>query len=419
MKERQRRGHGSDRPTARRGAGSVIKFFTSFSNTIYDVLASRGWQEVDGDEDWDFVWADREWVYSAFDRMHLEQWQRLNHYRNGRELCRKDLIAKNVKRQRRALEKEGRHEEASQFDIMPTTFLLPREYAMFVEEFKKVGGIWIMKPIGSAQGKGIFLFTRLSEISEWKTGFKYKPSGGKEEKEVEAYVVQRYLQYPLVIGGKKFDLRMYALVTSFSPLKVYIYRRGFARFTNARYSSRMEDIYDDFMHLTNVAIQKTAENYDERTGGKMELQALKLHIMSKYGMERTDALFWEMQMIMIRALLAVQQIMIHDKHCFELYGYDLIIDADLRPWLLEVNASPSLSANTNEDYAMKTEMLHGMLDIIDMEKVLSGDEEHVSGWDLVYDNGYIEIDPEQCGYTTFLGAAVPEPEGVTGDTGQP
>jgi hypothetical protein len=62
--------------------------------------------------------------------------------------------------------------------------------------------------------------------------------------------------------------------------------------------------------------------------------------------------------------------MIHDKHCFELYGYDLIIDSDLRPWLLEVNASPSLSANTNEDYAMKTEMLHGMLDIVDMDKVL-------------------------------------------------
>ena len=38
-------------------------------------------------------------------------------------------------------------------------------------------------------------------------------------------------------------------------------------------------------------------------------------------------------------------------------------------------------------------MLHGMLDIVDMEGMLSGDEEHVSGWDLVYDNGYIEIDP--------------------------
>jgi hypothetical protein len=62
--------------------------------------------------------------------------------------------------------------------------------------------------------------------------------------------------------------------------------------------------------------------------------------------------------------------MINDKHCFELYGYDLIIDADLRPWLLEVNASPSLTANTNEDYLMKTEMLHGMLDVVDMDKVI-------------------------------------------------
>lgn len=71
-------------------------------------------------------------------------------------------------------------------------------------------------------------------------------------------------------------------------------------------------------------------------------------------------------------------------------GYDIIIDQDLKPWLLEVNASPSLTANTREDYLMKTEMLHGMLDIIDMEGQLQGDEEHVSGWDLVYDNGYVK-----------------------------
>ncbi len=90
-------------------------------------------------------------------------------------------------------------------------------------------------------------------------------------------------------------------------------------------------------------------------------------------------------------------------------GYDIIIDQDLKPWLLEVNASPSLTANTREDYLMKTEMLHGMLDIVDMEGLLKGDEEHVSGWDLVYDNGYVEINPDMCSYSTFLGAAVPEP----------
>jgi len=129
--------------------------------------------------------------------------------------------------------------------------------------------------------------------------------------------------------------------------------------------------------LTNVAIQKTADNYDERTGGKMELQALKMYLMSRYGVERVDALFWEIQMIILRSLLAVQHVMIADKHCFELYGYDVIIDQDLKPWLLEVNASPSLTANTREDYLMKTEMLHGMLDVVDMEGMLQGDEEHV------------------------------------------
>jgi tubulin polyglutamylase TTLL9 len=283
------------------GRPQIIRYYCSFTNTVADVLASRGWKEVGESDEWDFVWADREWIYAAFDKLHLESWQRLNHYRNGRELCRKDLMAKNMKKQRRSLEKEGRYEEAQAYDFIPTTFVLPREYSMFVEEFKKVGGIWIMKPIGSAQGKGIFLFTRLSEISDWKTDFKSfqassNPLSGKENtKEVEAYVVQRYLQYPLLIGGKKFDMRLYALVVNFSPLKVYLYRRGFARFTNSRYSSNPQDIYNGFVHLTNVAIQKTADNYDERTGGKMELQALKMFLMSKYGVERVDALFWEVR----------------------------------------------------------------------------------------------------------------------------
>lgn len=88
-------------------------------------------------------------------------------------------------------------------------------------------------------------------------------------------------------------------------------------------------------------------------------------------------------------------------------GYDILIDENLKPWLLEVNASPSLSANTQEDTDMKMHMLHGLLDIVDITGERTGDEEHVSGWDLVYDNGYIEVDPDQCGYTTFLGAAVP------------
>ena len=50
-----------------------------------------------------------------------------------------------------------------------------------------------MKPIGSAQGKGIFLFTRLNEISEWKNDFKTKGMHNGKDSDVEAYVVQRFV----------------------------------------------------------------------------------------------------------------------------------------------------------------------------------------------------------------------------------
>lgn len=92
-----------------------------------------------------------------------------------------------------------------------------------------------------------------------------------------------------------------------------------------------------------MAIQKTADNYDGSTGGKWDLRSLKMYMMSKHGQQAVDELFYEIQMTILRSLLSVQKIMISDKHCFELYGYDIMIDDDLKPWLIEVNASPSVN----------------------------------------------------------------------------
>ena len=96
---------------------------------------------------------------------------------------------------------------------------------------------------------------------------------------------------PLLIGGKKFDMRIYVLVTSYQPLTVWLYRSGFARFTHQRYSNKIDEITNTFMHLTNVAIQKPADNYDEKLGGKWELRSLKLFLMGKYGPERVNEAF--------------------------------------------------------------------------------------------------------------------------------
>ena len=194
---------------------------------------------------------------------------------------------KNLKRFRKQLEKEGKMEEASKYNFFPQTYNMPAEYAIFLEEYKKSqNNLWIMKPVnyninkvGKAQGRGIFLITNLNQISQWKNAIKTLDGQGPE-----LYVAQKYVMNPLLIGGKKFDLRIYALVTNYSPLTVYLYRTGFARFTHCKFSTNLEDVGNNYIHLTNVAIQKNSDNYDEKTGGKWDLRSLKLYLMSKYKM---------------------------------------------------------------------------------------------------------------------------------------
>lgn len=362
-----------------------IRYKTFLHNTIGDVLKARGWVEIKDDADWDFHWCDISWMREHFDHMYLEEHQKICHFRNHYELSRKNLMAKNLKRLRKQLEKESKI-EAAKCDFFPTTYELPSEYHIFVEEFKRSPGtIWIMKPAGKAQGRGIFLFRKLKDINVWKKEDFLRRDEDKNDKEPpETYVVQRYIENPYLIGGKKFDIRVYILVTSYIPLKVWLYRSGFARFSNARFS--LDSISDTFVHLTNVAIQKTATDYDPEKGCKWSLQQLRLYLMAKHGPEVVRKLFQQVDDIFIKCLQSVQRIIINDKHCFELYGFDIMFDCNLKPWIIEVNASPSLTASNRTDHELKVGLLEDMLHIVDMEGKRTGNEKRVGGFDLIWDD---------------------------------
>ena len=74
-----------------------------------------------------------------------------------------------------------------------------------------------------------------------------------------------------------------------------------------------------------------------------------------------------MEVLIIIALRSVQNVMINDKHCFELYGVDILIDDELKPWLIEVNSSPSLSTTTEEDRELKTRLIHDTFNLVEAE----------------------------------------------------
>uniref|UniRef100_A0A7S2WSR1 Tubulin--tyrosine ligase-like protein 9 n=2 Tax=Mucochytrium quahogii TaxID=96639 RepID=A0A7S2WSR1_9STRA len=365
----------------------TVLYRTSFHNVIYDVLRSRPtWKETDSDTDWDFNWADIGWIRDFYDHIQFDDRQRVNHFRNHYELTRKDLLVKNLKRMKRQLERSDDLAEAARYSFFPSTYVLPQEYSLFLEEFKKTSGAtWIMKPIGSSQGKGIFLFNKLSQVSDWKKDHKWKADGPQ----VVTYIAQRYVQSPYTVGGKKFDLRLYCLVTSYSPLQVWIHRNGFCRFSNTRYSEATGDLDNAYMHLTNHSIQKHSENYNSEHGMKWGIHDLKVFLMNRHGEAKVAKLFEDIQGMIVRSLLAVQQTIIQDKHSYELYGYDVLFDDDFKPWLLEVNASPSITKSNEEDHKLKFDVLNDLVDVVDIEGKLRGDETNIRGFDLVYDGDFV------------------------------
>ena len=109
-----------------------------------------------------------------------------------------------------------------------------------------------MKPCGKSQGAGIFLINKLSKLKKWSRESRtvFNPNLVKE-----SYVIGRYIENPLLMGGRKFDLRLYVLVTSFRPLKVYLYKHGFGRFCTAKYDDSVRYVIK--IVLCSVTIQIT------------------------------------------------------------------------------------------------------------------------------------------------------------------
>ena len=98
------------------------------------------------------MWCEKQQIDWVFEKHRLQPQAKVNHFRGWTELCRKDMLNKNLKKFKRNLEKQGNREESNEYDFLPSTFLLPSEYVIFYEEFKKLQlhegrTLWIMKPV--------------------------------------------------------------------------------------------------------------------------------------------------------------------------------------------------------------------------------------------------------------------------------
>lgn len=393
-------------------SSSRVKWISDLDKNVLSTnFEKRGWVKGSSEDgDWNFYWCT---VYTARSIFSVDAGYRLSddqiicHFPNHYELTRKDYMVKNIKRYRKDLEKDGsplaekdEHGKYVHLDFIPVTFTLPADYNIFVEEFRRnPSSTWIMKPAGKAQGVGIFLINKLSQIKKWsRDGAKLNPMPHTKE----VYVISRYIENPLLIGGKKFDLRLYVLVTSFRPLKAYMYQLGFCRFCTVKYNASVHELDNMFVHLTNVSIQKHGDEYNDSHGGKWTVDNLRLYLESTRGKEATDTLFDDMHWVIVHSLKAVQNVIASDRHCFECYGYDIIIDTNLKPWLIEVNASPSVAFTTPSDRVMKHSLVSDIINIVmspsgfpDVKWPKTPDKDCLGKFDILFDEELSLLDERE------------------------
>jgi hypothetical protein len=131
-----------------------------------------------------------------------------------------------------------------EYEITPKSWLLQTEYQSFQVERQQEHNhhsYYILKPVSGSCGRGIKLIDAKQNVSVANR---------------EGMLASRYIMLPHLINHLKYDLRVYVLVTSYCPLKVYIYKDGLVRFATEKYSLDPKLISSQYVHLTNFSINK-------------------------------------------------------------------------------------------------------------------------------------------------------------------
>ncbi|KAJ3202966.1 Tubulin polyglutamylase ttll6 [Dinochytrium kinnereticum] len=364
------------------GNKQIVKVNTTCCK--YDIVrnCSRkcGFRVVDDMEQWSLFWIDT--GVSVQRVLDMEPYQKINHFPGMHEICRKDHLARNLSRLSRLLPKE--------YNFFPKTWTLPLEWEDLKMTMKSKKGLtFIAKPDHGCQGKGIFLFRSLKSIS---------PHKGSN------LIVQSYIPKPFLIDNLKFDLRVYVLVTSVDPLRIFIHRSGLARFATQKYSDPTDaNMGDVCMHLTNYAINKHSNNFvrgDADDRGSKRTLASVLKMIEDRG-KATSAELWDrIEEVIVKTLLTIQpqlgmilracfpstalnkggntkdsklppdgkkqpKVKGVESQCFEILGFDIFLDNKLKPWVLEVNHSPSFTCDSPIDVRVKEAVIVDTLKMID------------------------------------------------------
>ncbi|XP_023246950.1 tubulin polyglutamylase TTLL5 [Copidosoma floridanum] len=335
----------------------TYKIFMTDTKLVNLLLQSHGLTEVSINEPtFNILWIGNHPKPDVL--RNLLPYQKVNHFPRSYEITRKDRLYKNIEAMQRS-------KGTRNLDFIPQTFVLPNEARELVTAHFRYRGPWIVKPKASSCGRGIYIVNSPEKILT-----------------DESVIVAQYINNPLLVDGHKCDLRLYVAVTNYDPLVIYLYEEGLVRFATVKYDGGNQYVWNPCMHLCNYSINKFHVDYvksedpdAEDVGHKWTLSALLRHLRS-IGQD-TELLMQRIEDVIIKSILAtasgiisgIKQFVKHPDTCFELFGFDILIDDTLKPWLIEVNFMPSLGCDSPLDVRVKSALIADLLTLVGVPAV--------------------------------------------------
>ncbi|CAH8523417.1 unnamed protein product [Schistosoma turkestanicum] len=240
-----------------------------------------------------------------------------------------------------------------------------------------VRNVWIVKPGAKSRGRGIICHNRLDDILKIVQGSVFIAEA--------RYVVQKYIERPLLIYKTKFDIRQWFLVTDWAPLTVWWYQDCYLRFCSQEFT--LND-FSESIHLCNNCIQHKYKN-GSRSFKLPDENMWTWEQFQTWLTEEGHPNLWNekilpaMKNAVLSTLLSSQESIEPRKNCFGLYGADFLLTAnDYRIWLIEINSSPCMSPSTSVTAAYTTNVLEDTLKVVLDRKF--GRNSDVGRFELLY-----------------------------------
>ena len=163
-------------------------------------------------------------------------------------------------------------------------------------------------------------------------------------------IIQKYLESPLLYKGRKFDIRIWVLFTYTNKennYSIYVFKEGHLKACSDEFNIDNKNL---FIHLTNYSVQKYNKNFSKvEVGNEISFQMFQDELNKKEIKKnfKKDIFPEIIKIIWITAKAGKNKINIMErKNCFELYGYDFILDINYTPYLLEINTNPGLEESS-------------------------------------------------------------------------